>query len=134
MTAAADDDDDDDNDNDWSRESQASLCLSLPDPAGLPACLPALALIMARQASHLMFLSPRVLFHRVACNSTYSKQDPAVQSPPPSVCGRLHPRARRLPPPPLLPRARRPGGGGAVGYSLCQFEAVPNKQVLPAGA
>lgn len=112
------------------RVKPLSVSLSLPDPAGLPACLPALALIMARQASHLMFLSPRVLFHRVACNSTYSKQDPAGQSPPPSVCGRLHPRARRLPP--LLPRARRPGGGG--GYSLCQFEAAPNKQVLPAGA
>lgn len=57
VTAAPDDDDDDDdkNDNDWSRESQASLCLSLQDPAGLPACLPALALVMARQASHLMF-------------------------------------------------------------------------------
>lgn len=83
----------------------------------LPArsCRPALAFLSWRAKLLTSCLSPRVLFHKVACNSRYSKQDSVVQSPPPSVLvGCI--RERGLFP---LPCARRTGGCSR------QFEAAP---------
>lgn len=60
-------------------------------------CRPSsLALVMARQASHLMFESTGP-FSQSGVTRGAANNLSVIQSPPLSVLGRLHPRARRLP-------------------------------------
>lgn len=98
-------------------ESSLSLCQILP--AGRPACS------RSRHGAPSFsphVLSPRVLFQKVACNSRYSKQGSAAQSPPPYLGDRLHPRAAASSPPSARTRYRD---------SLCQSKAAPNGPCPP---